>query len=111
VRRTRLATTIVAAAAFAAVAACRGIIGYEEGTAKWGQMDMAGNVAEWVQDWWSSDLETCTDCARLDVGDERVIRGGDYESINETYLENASRDSDAPDNPYDGTGIRCVRDP
>ncbi|HEY3253938.1 MAG TPA: SUMF1/EgtB/PvdO family nonheme iron enzyme, partial [Polyangiaceae bacterium] len=52
-----------------------------KGDSKWGHADLAGNVAEWAQDWARPFVTPCNDCALLTQGGStrRVIRGGSFE--------------------------------
>jgi formylglycine-generating enzyme required for sulfatase activity len=80
------------------------------GAAKWGQLDMAGNVAEWVQDADPVGPRSCFDCAAFNTSPDRVFLGGSFISI--------SVESNAPQifvnsswTAFDVAGIRCVRSP
>jgi formylglycine-generating enzyme len=48
------------------------------GDGRWGQSDLAGNVFEWVLDWYGTYPNPCMDCANLKAGDVRMFRGGDF---------------------------------
>ena len=62
----------------------------------YGLYDMAGNVYEWCQDWYSEDKT------------ERVLRGGSW-VINSSYLRVANRDYRNPTNTFSILyGFRCV---
>ncbi len=78
--------------------------------------DMAGNVFEWVQDWWhdSYDGAPTDGSAWEDQGVERVIRGCSYEcnindpiSLRSTYRD--ARDAYTPTSFGPDLGFRCVR--
>jgi formylglycine-generating enzyme required for sulfatase activity len=85
------------------------------GAARWGQLDMGGNVDEPTLDsFTNSGPGSCDDCATLvppdPMGaDARVTRGGGFDG-DETYMMAASR------NPFEamqrsaGIGVRCARD-
>lgn len=54
---------------------------YPSGASPYGVLDMAGNVAEWVQDWFQWDYYTESPFGNPpgpDTGEFRVIRGGDF---------------------------------
>jgi len=49
------------------------------GVGRWGQMDLAGGMAEWALDWHAGySTEPCVNCANLDAASTRVLRGGDW---------------------------------
>jgi formylglycine-generating enzyme required for sulfatase activity len=80
------------------------------GNGKYGQSDLAGNVAEWLEDWDGSYPSPCTDCANLAAAEFRVIRGGGFEDNNATYLESSSRfDYSEPEGRWRTYGARCAR--
>jgi formylglycine-generating enzyme required for sulfatase activity len=87
------------------------------GAGKWGQLDIEGEVFEWVLDWFDLTYPNpCTDCAVLTeaaANAERVYRGG---SLNDwtNYLMTWQRNSWDPYAQSDGPGdigIRCARTP
>jgi formylglycine-generating enzyme required for sulfatase activity len=83
------------------------------GRARWGQDDLAGNVAEWVLDSVGADdeyLSPCDDCLRLD-GPERGVRGGAFDTVLEAggELRVSRRGSLDPATRAPGLGFRCVR--
>lgn len=50
-----------------------------KGLGKWGQADMAGNVAEWTLDWHHSPYATdCQNCSAQEPDLYRSVRGGSY---------------------------------
>jgi formylglycine-generating enzyme required for sulfatase activity len=45
----------------------------------WGQLDLAGNLAQWNLDWYASGyVNPCADCAQLLPSSDRVVRGGSF---------------------------------
>lgn len=44
----------------------------------WGLHDMHGNVSEWCKDWFEPKLRGGADPAGPDMGEERVVRGGNW---------------------------------
>jgi formylglycine-generating enzyme required for sulfatase activity len=81
------------------------------GNAKWGQADMVGNVAEWIQDWDGTYPATCDDCAKLNYGQARVLRGGSYDLTDQLLMENINTDSAPPMTRSPHNGVRCARNP
>lgn len=82
------------------------------GNGRWGHSDLAGNVWEWVQDWWTSTYPagSCKDCANLTelAGQQRSARGGGFRDS--TYLDTATRG--AFTYVRNATiGARCARNP
>ena len=82
------------------------------GDARWGQSDLAGNVAEWTLDSFAPYASACTDCADLTAASPRVIRGGNF-NLPATYLRTGDRGdaTAAPTNRNSGVGVRCARAP
>jgi formylglycine-generating enzyme required for sulfatase activity len=74
--------------------------------------DMAGNVAEWVSDYWGfySPTGPTNDPTGPASGSERVIRGGSY-LFNTNFLRSSKRDRSAPVFNWSDVGIRVARTP
>lgn len=104
------------------------------GVSPYGALNMAGNISEWVQDWYGSDYycegptadtdssEGWTYCngkpafqepwinpAGPDTGTRRVLRGGSYLTTDDTFIRTAHRSSNFPTYPHSSIGIRCCR--
>ena len=103
---------------------------YEEGKSPYGAYNMAGNVFEWVSDWydpnyykktrqninpagpkdgaWLSGTGTYVD--RIAVGKKRVIRGGSWYAPAESVSNTHRFWNDPMNNSYGvGLGFRCAR--
>ncbi len=77
---------------------------------KWNLFDMAGNVSEWIHDWYLEDLGStaATDPAGKPAYTANVLRGGDYKSY--AHLQRAAfRRSWSPWYKANHVGFRCVR--
>ena len=82
---------------------------YESGKSPYGIYDMAGNVWEWVDDWYSAYPGNTI--ANSDNGvTYRVLRGGTWGySENGAYVSNRYRSN--PDYYVSDIGFRCTRSP
>jgi len=76
---------------------------YPQGAAKWGAMDMAGNVWEWCLNKYSELKETQVDAS----GADRVLRGGSF-SGNQVDASCVYRGSSTPSHDFSGYGFRVV---
>jgi formylglycine-generating enzyme len=81
-----------------------------KGDGRWGQADLAGNLWEWVLDWYAEYPDECIDCANIAATSPRVIRGGGFRS--DAYAQRSStRSGEAPALRFHNVGARCVRTP
>ena len=86
---------------------------YAAGASPYGALNMAGNVWEWVADWYQADYysQSPADNPKGPAnGDFRVIRGGGATSISQD-LRVTRRASGEPEHYMDGQmGFRCAMD-
>lgn len=83
------------------------------GDGRWGQSDLAGNLAEWALDWDGLYPSPCVDCANLATEGTRVVRGGsffDAAASIRTGARSAVVDT-TPSTQAGDTGFRCARAP
>jgi formylglycine-generating enzyme required for sulfatase activity len=76
----------------------------------WGLYDMAGNVQEWVNDWYQLDpgSSVVTDPVGASSGTMRLLRGGSW-SHYAVGLRAANRAYRAPESQVNLAGFRCAR--
>ncbi|MEZ4372343.1 MAG: formylglycine-generating enzyme family protein [Polyangiaceae bacterium] len=94
--------------------------GRPAGAGSYGQVDLAGNVSEWVLDWFDPDWyqnggNTCADCANLapvsvDMKEPTKVRRGAAFSYGASAAINSWREALYPTYALDLTGFRCARD-
>ncbi len=83
---------------------------YPEGASWVGALDMAGNVWEWVNDWYDGDYyanSPAENPAGPESGAAKVLRGGRV-AQRSLDLRSAVRSNLDPVIRYDGLGFRCV---
>ena len=84
-----------------------------DGASPYGALDMAGNAAEWVMDWYDSDYYASSPLENPmgpTTGEKCVIRGGSWR--NPRYLiKTANRYSFIPTHTSIDVGFRCAVSP
>lgn len=85
---------------------------YEFGKSPYGVYEMAGNVWEWVQDWYNADYYKTSPASNPkgpEKGEARIIRGASWR--NTADMQRASnRNKHAPTERRVYIGIRCAKD-
>ncbi|WP_437934923.1 formylglycine-generating enzyme family protein [Sorangium sp. So ce341] len=79
------------------------------GDGRWGQADLAGNLWEWTLDVDGPYLDPCRDCAKVEGGAARVIRGGSWWQPDADDISTLLRESWDPADLTDALGVRCAR--
>jgi formylglycine-generating enzyme required for sulfatase activity len=81
---------------------------YPDGASYYGALDLAGNVWEWVDDWYQAYPGGDESASEIFGQNERVIRGGDYASLFPEH-RTAYRYSAPPEDTFSsGIGFRCA---
>jgi formylglycine-generating enzyme required for sulfatase activity len=83
---------------------------YPGGASPYGALDMSGNVAEWVNDWYQSDYYGASPGSNPQGppgGSQRVLRGGSW-GWGSLSNRAADRFSNNPVNHYSNFGFRCA---
>jgi eukaryotic-like serine/threonine-protein kinase len=83
---------------------------YPAGVSSVGAYDMAGNIWEWVYDWYGPyDLSQQINPSGPPQGERKVTRGGSWSNTTQpTHLRVANRGVNNPANANNETGFRCV---
>jgi formylglycine-generating enzyme required for sulfatase activity len=82
------------------------------GASPYGALDMAGNVSEWVFDWYAPDYYSVSaehNPIGPETGEMKVIRGGSWKNPG-VGLRSTNRSANFPEVFSTGIGFRCVLD-
>ena len=86
---------------------------YPENVSPYGAYDMAGNVWEWVNDWWDPEYYTYTPLDNPtgpELADFKVRKGGGYDN-NANHLRASFRYHNLPPLTFRTIGLRCAASP
>jgi formylglycine-generating enzyme required for sulfatase activity len=85
---------------------------YPAGASPYGVLDLAGNVAEWVNDWYDATYYAQPVAAGLNpqgpiAGTEKVVRGGSWDAM-PFFARAVHRQSLVPNDKQSWLGFRCA---
>jgi formylglycine-generating enzyme required for sulfatase activity len=86
---------------------------YADGRSDFGAYNMAGNVMEWVADWYDAGyyaVSPDTDPTGPANGTHKVLRGGGFKDV-DYFIEVTARKWTTPDRRAEDIGFRCARIP
>jgi len=97
---------------FSTVGTTRKVGLYHDGVSPFGAYDMAGNVSEWVSDWYDSNYYQISPPSNpqgpLSASD-RIVRGGNWRTYTSS-VRVSRRDESSPSYVGDDVGFRCAMD-
>lgn len=83
---------------------------FPEGRSRFGPLDVAGNVREWVADWFGPYAAgASSNPTGPATGERRAVRGSSWTTGDERELRHTYRSSEAPSARRHDTGFRCAR--
>lgn len=85
---------------------------YSNGASPYGALNMAGNVSEWVSDWYDADYysnATTRNPIGAPAGKVRGLRGGSWASNEEYYIRTTVRLQNEPGFRNTEIGFRCAQ--
>jgi formylglycine-generating enzyme required for sulfatase activity len=88
------------------------VLSFDAGCSAFGIRNMAGNVAEWVFDWYAPlGLAPVADPAGPESGQFKVVKGAGWDSYGIDAPRIESRYPNEPDRQSSGFGFRCAAQP
>jgi eukaryotic-like serine/threonine-protein kinase len=87
---------------------------FPRGKSVYGALDMAGNLWEWVSDWYGNSYyykyvkAPVRNPVGPELGDRRVVKGGAWLNDKDVYFRGSNRYSYPPELTDDNVGFRCV---
>ncbi|HRE49618.1 MAG TPA: SUMF1/EgtB/PvdO family nonheme iron enzyme [Aggregatilineales bacterium] len=87
---------------------------YPSGSTPEGVYNLAGNISEWVADWYDANIYRTTAANTIDPkgppsGTRKVLRGGDWDAV-PLFARSVHRRDEDPLTPRNSLGFRCASD-